>query len=151
MPGIGGIEATRLITNSTPTTKIIGVSSHVQPAFAKQIMKMGALGYVTKSSTKEELIDAILTVHNNGKYICEEMKNNIADEIFDDSKQIINSLTYSEIELINLLKQGYTAKDIAKQLSISESGVEACRARLMQKLKVKNKVALLHLINHNSI
>lgn len=70
LPGINGIEATELILKSCPGTKILGVSMHTQPAYVRKMMRVGAMGYVTKNSSCEEMCKAIMEIHNNRKYIC---------------------------------------------------------------------------------
>src|SRR6266481_4814504 len=98
LPGIDGIEATRQIRKTCPGVKILAVSLHTQPAYAKQIMKEGAMGYVTKNSTPAEMFRAIIDVHNGEKYICNEIKNNLADILMNTEKQSegINALTRRE-------------------------------------------------------
>jgi two-component system invasion response regulator UvrY len=77
LPGIDGLQATRLIKKSSPATKIIGVSLHTQPIFAEKMMENGASGYVTKTSSREELLNAITAVHKGEIYICQELQTNL--------------------------------------------------------------------------
>src|SRR5215471_20342347 len=70
--GINGIEATQQIRKFSPGSKILGVSLHTQPAYARKMMQKGAMGYVTKNSPKEEMFKAIIEVYNGKKYVCEE-------------------------------------------------------------------------------
>ena len=74
MSPINGFEATRKITELVPTTKIIGLSINNQPTYARNIMQLGAKGFVTKNSTSAEMITAIQTVYNGGNFVCEEIK-----------------------------------------------------------------------------
>jgi two-component system invasion response regulator UvrY len=74
MHPINGFEATRKIVTQNPTVKIIGMSVNNQPSYARNMLQLGAKGYVTKNSTKEEMASAITTVHNGGQFICEEVK-----------------------------------------------------------------------------
>jgi two-component system invasion response regulator UvrY len=74
LPGMNGLDATGHITRISPATRIIGVSLHAEPIFAEKMMELGASGYVTKNSGRDELIDAILLVHNGGQYVCEEVR-----------------------------------------------------------------------------
>jgi two-component system invasion response regulator UvrY len=75
MSPVNGFEATRKIRSQNPGVKIIGMSANNQPSYARNMLKLGAKGYVTKSSSKEEMAKAIIHVHNGGQYICEEVKN----------------------------------------------------------------------------
>ena len=73
MAPINGFEATRKILKNNPETKIIGLSVHKQPSYAKNILQLGAKGYVTKSSPHKEIIHAILEVSEGKEYICHEL------------------------------------------------------------------------------
>lgn len=73
MSPINGFEATRKILKQNPTTKIIGLSVHKQPSYAKNILQLGAKGYVTKSSPHKEIIQAIIHVAGGRDYICSEL------------------------------------------------------------------------------
>jgi len=75
LPGLDGIEATARISELSPRSKILGMSMHSQPAIAHTIMQKGALGYVTKNSSREEILHAILEVYAGRNYVCKEIKN----------------------------------------------------------------------------
>lgn len=75
MKPINGFEATRKIAQSQPGIKIIGLSINNQPTYARNLMKMGAKGYVTKNSSLEEMIKAIVTVNNGDTYVCDEVND----------------------------------------------------------------------------
>jgi len=74
MHPVNGFEATRKIVKQVPGVKIIGMSVNNQPSYARNMLQLGAKGYVTKNSSKEEMTNAILTVHNGGQFICEEVR-----------------------------------------------------------------------------
>jgi len=74
MHPINGFEATRKILNKRPSLKIIGMSVNNQPSYARNMLKLGARGFVTKDSPKQEMIDAIINVYNGGTYICEDLR-----------------------------------------------------------------------------
>ncbi len=151
MPTTSGFEATQRIRKISPSSRIIGVSMHSQPAYAKKMLQMGALGYVTKNSSKEEMITAILQVHDGNKYICEEIKNIIADQITEkDKSPTINALTEREMQIINQIKQGLSSKEIAAGLNISLKTVEVHRHNILKKLKLKNSASLVNFINSST-
>jgi DNA-binding NarL/FixJ family response regulator len=75
MKPMNGFEATKKITAETPTVKIIGMSINNQSAYVRKMFESGAKGYITKSSSKEEMIKAILEVYSGKTYVCDEMKN----------------------------------------------------------------------------
>ena len=109
MTPINGFDATRQILKNSPEAKIIGVSMHSMPAYAKRMLQLGALGYVTKNSSKEEMLKAILEVNEGRKYICEEVKNIVAQQELDDAtvpSTDMNMLSRRELDIINLIKEG---------------------------------------------
>jgi two-component system, NarL family, invasion response regulator UvrY len=80
MSPVNGFEATRKIAKSWPEVKIIGLSINNQPSYARNMMQLGAKGYVTKNSTAEEMMEAINTVVNGGTYLCKEIRKNISSK-----------------------------------------------------------------------
>jgi len=152
MTPVSGIEATQQIRKSLPDARIIAVSMHSQLAYVKKMLQIGARGYVTKNSSKEEMIKAILVVHEGGKYICDEIRNIISDQLLDDREASpdINVLTEREMQVINLIKECMSSKEIAKGLNISLKTVEVHRHNILKKLKLKNSASLVNFINTNS-
>lgn len=151
MTPFSGIEATRRIREVSPNTRIIGVTMHTQPTYAKKMLQLGASGYVTKNSSKEEMFNAILEVSRGNKYICEEIKELLAEAQEDPSAiAAINTLTEREMDVINLIKQGSSSKDISMRLDISIKTVEVHRHNILKKLKLKNAASLIHFMNSSS-
>lgn len=149
MSPVNGFDATKQIHKLSPESKIIAVSMHTMPAYAKRMLQLGAMGYVTKNSSKEEMIGAIVEVNNGKKYICEEVKNILAQqELDEDSEQTdMNNLSRRELDIIKLIKDGLSSKEIALQLDISLKTVEVHRYNILKKLKLKNTAALVNFIN----
>ncbi len=149
---ISGFDATERIRKVSPKTRVIGVSMHSQPAYAKKMLQIGARGYVTKNSSKEEMIMAILEVHAGNRYICDEIKNNISELVMDDNRDTpnVNALTEREIQIINLIKEGQSSKEIAANLNISLKTVEVHRHNILKKLKLKNSASLVNFINQST-
>lgn len=149
---ISGFEATEKIRRVSPQTKVIGVSMHSQPAYAKKMLQIGAKGYVTKNSSKEEMIKAILEVNDGSKYVCDEIKNNISELVLEENKDMpnVNALTEREIQIINLIKEGQSSKEIATSLNISLKTVEVHRHNVLKKLKLKNSASLVNFINQST-
>src|SRR5437762_10634291 len=119
LPGINGIEATQLIRKYSPGSKILGVSLHTQPTYARKMMQKGAMGYVTKNSSREEMFTAIIEVHNGRKYVCNEIKNILSENTFSGAEPAVglHSLSQREIEIISFVKKGSSSKEIAASLS----------------------------------
>ena len=148
LPGINGIEATQQIHKLLPGTKILAVSLHTQPSYAKEIMKKGAMGYVTKNSSKEEMFKAIIEIHNGRKYICNEIKDNLSELVLNEQQPSgINALTQREIEIINFIAKGKSSKEIAETLYLSVKTVEVHRYNILKKLKLKNSSALVAFVH----
>lgn len=74
MPNLNGFETTRTITEKNPNVKVIGISINNQPNYATKMLQSGASGYITKSSTLQEIVKAIHEVHEGRQYVCEEIK-----------------------------------------------------------------------------
>jgi DNA-binding NarL/FixJ family response regulator len=149
MSPVNGFDATKQILRISPDSKVIGVSMHTMPAYAKRMLQLGAMGYVTKNSSKEEMIAAIIEVSEGKKYICEEVKNILAQQELDESaaQGDMNNLSRREIDIIKLIKEGMSSKQIALELDISLKTVEVHRYNILKKLKLKNTAALVNFIN----
>lgn len=154
MAPMNGFEATAEISKVSPESKVIAVSMHSMPAYAKKMMQLGAMGYVTKNSSKEEMITAIVEVSKGKKYVCEEVKNILAQlELEEESEHggDMNALSRRELDIVKLLKEGLSSKEIAMQLDISLKTVEVHRYNILKKLKLKNTAALVNFINTKGI
>jgi DNA-binding NarL/FixJ family response regulator len=152
MVPFSGIEATRQIREVSPQSRVIGVTMHSQPAYAKKMFQIGASGYVTKNSSREEMVKAILEVSQGNKYVCDEIKELISETNEDNSSQsAISSLTEREMDVINLIRQGSSSKDISAKLEISIKTVEVHRHNILRKLGLKNAASLIHFMNSSTM
>jgi two-component system invasion response regulator UvrY len=153
LPGINGMEATLLVKKYSPGSKIICVSMHTQPAYTRRVMQNGAMGYVTKSSSKEEMITAILEVYNNRKYICNDIKNLLSEQILGEDEKAagLNSLSAREMDIISHVRKGLSSKEIAALLAISVKTVEVHRYNILKKLNLKNVAALVNYVNNSQL
>lgn len=153
MTPFSGMEATRRIREVWSQSRIIGVTMHSQPSYARKMMQIGASGYVTKNSSREEMMEAIVTVHQGDKYICSEIKDIMSDQ--SERKPVaalarINSLTEREMEIINLIKKGHSSREISNALDISLKTVEVHRHNILKKLKLNNAASLVNFMNTRS-
>lgn len=154
MTPVNGFEATKLIRKYVPATKIIGMSMHSMPAYARRMLQSGAQGYVTKNSTKEELFEALLEVQKGNKFICEEVKNILAHQELDESGDAgpdLNVLSRRELDVVQLIKEGLSSKEIAQKLELSLKTVEVHRYNILKKLHLKNTAALVNFINSQGL
>jgi DNA-binding NarL/FixJ family response regulator len=149
MAPMSGFDVLKQIRKYSPGSKIIGVSMHSQPAYAKKMLRLGAKGYVTKNSPRQEMLEAIAEVSNNHIYICQEVKNILSDQLLngDQVNPDINNLSDREMQIVRALKEGMSSKEIASELNISLKTVEVHRHNILKKLKLKNTVSLINFIN----
>ncbi len=147
MPDLNGIEATRQILNEEPGARVIALSMHADRRFVTGILKAGAAGYLLKDCAFGELIDAIRTVVA-GKYYLSE---GIADVVVKDyinqlsegqSALSADLLTIREREVLQLLAEGHSTKEIAATLHLSVKTVESHRQKIMQKLNIHSVAGL---------
>lgn len=154
MSPVNGFEATKLVRKYSPGSKIIGISMHSMPAYARRMLQIGAMGYVTKNSSKDELLKAIVEVNSGKKYICDEVKNILAQQELEDEgggTPDMNVLSRREIDIVQLIKEGLSSKEIALRLDISLKTVEVHRYNILKKLSLKNTAALVNFINAHGL
>lgn len=153
MTPVNGFDATRQIRKFSPGSKVIGISMHTMPAYARRMLQMGAMGYVTKNSSKDEMITAIVEVNSGKKYVCDEVKSILAHQQLeeDDKQPDMNVLSRREIDVVQLIKEGLSSKEIALRLDISLKTVEVHRYNILKKLSMKNTASLVNFINANGL
>lgn len=153
MSPLNGFDILKMIRKLAPGSKVIAVSMHSQPSYAKKMLRMGARGYVTKNSPRQEMLDAIKEVYNGQIYVCQEVKNIISVQMLgeDESLPGLNQLSEREIEVINLIRDGLSSKEIAARLNIAIKTVEVHRHNILKKLKVKNIASLINYINASGL
>jgi two-component system, NarL family, response regulator NreC len=142
MPDLNGIEATRQIVKLMPKSKIIGLSMHSTKKFVMEMFKAGASGYLLKDCEFDELVNAIRTVAEGKTYICPAINDILIATAMGDNKNdkesAFSALTQREREVLQLLSEGKTTKQIAHVLHISPKTVEAHRLNIMNKLDIDN-------------
>lgn len=133
------------IRKKYPQLKILSFSETNNPFKIKQLFHIGIQGFLLRTAKREELVAAIDSVTDSKLYIQEEIKNRITDYSLGlgSRKKQNTALTRREIEVLQLIIEEYTTKEIAKELFISEDTVETHRAHLIRKLDVKNTAGLV--------
>ncbi|MEE9190309.1 MAG: response regulator transcription factor [Candidatus Neomarinimicrobiota bacterium] len=147
MPNLNGIQATSQIKRKSPDTRILVLSRHKNDEYVLQSIRAGADGYLIKNSAPAELIDAIYSVHQNKGYLSPAISKIIIDDYFTKSDKFSGEdkqslLTEREHEVLQLLAEGHSTKDIAKKLFISVNTVATHREHIFDKLNLKNIVEL---------
>ena len=146
MPLVSGLEVVRYIKKHDLKPKAIIISMYDDIGLANQILQEGAWGYLTKSVNEMELFDAITSVISGNIYICEEIKSKQ-----ENSKMDKLTLSTREIEVLRLLINGLTTKQIANALFISSHTVESHRKNLLKKTATKNTPELIHYVASKNI
>jgi two-component system, NarL family, invasion response regulator UvrY len=145
MEPLDGFEVLKIIRKLSPLSKIIGLTMRSEPANVKKFFRLGAKGYVTKNSPRDELIHAIEEVNKGNTYICAEVKALLVQKTIGDDSAApdLSSLSDSELKVLSLLCGGESSKDIAVKFGIAVKTVEVHRHNILKKLKVKNTIALI--------
>jgi DNA-binding NarL/FixJ family response regulator len=147
MPELNGIEATRQIIAQSPAAKVIILSMHADRRYVIGALEAGASGYVTKSCSLKELVAAIRTVYENKKYLSPEVSSIVIEKSLGRFKENTpassTALTKREREVLQLLAEGKTVKEIAFDLTVSIKTVHTHRTKVMKKLKVNNISSLI--------
>lgn len=160
MPKLTGIEATKVIKERFPETKMLVLSMHEDEQYVLEILKSGANGYILKTAGKDELVTAIRVVAGGDDFYSPKISKMMIDKYlaitssddttdFGDSQDIL--LTKREKEILRLIAAGLTAKKISEQLFISPRTVDTHRTNLMRKLDIKNTAGLVRFAIENNI
>ena len=147
MAPIDGFEILKLISKISPKSKVITVTMHNQTALVRKMMNGGAKGYITKNSSAQEFLQGVEIVMEGGQYLCKEVRNALATQMLVGERSKIDLLTRREIEIMKLLREGLSSKEIAAKLSLTPKTVEVHRYNILKKLDVKNTIAAIELAN----
>lgn len=153
MPGMGGLEALRRIRSHHPQARVLALSAHDDPMHARRALREGALGFLSKRSAPEALIEAVTTVGAGRRYIDVALAQKLALADLDGgSKSPIERLSEREFEVFVRLARGETVQRIAEDLRLSASTVGTHLYNIKQKLEVVNQSELTLLaIRHGLI
>jgi DNA-binding NarL/FixJ family response regulator len=155
MPRMDGIEAARKISALWPDIGIIGLSMFDEEELIIEMLEAGAKGYLVKNADKAEVIDAIKTVYQQEPYYCKQTSNRLAQMIAKSkynpySRKKLVTFTDKELEIIHLICEENTNKEIAEKLYLSIRTVEGHRLRILEKMNVKNSIGLVvYAIQHD--
>lgn len=148
MPGLSSFEATRQIKKNRPDTKVLFLTMYDDEDYLVEGMEVGASGYVLKDSPAQQLVAAIREICNGGSYLSPRMLSQLVDD-FRTRIQSSNrtprfaTLTTREREVLKMLAEGSSVKDIAGDLTLSVKTIEAHKFNLMRKLDIHNKAHLV--------
>lgn len=142
LPGVSGIEAMRRILARCPTQRVLMFSMYDDTIFASRALEAGARGYVSKASAPEVLVDAISAVARGERYLSPDVQKVVAQHPSLQANAMINILTAREFEVLRLLAQGDTVKQIGEKLGLSEKTVANHQSSIRDKLGARNAVQL---------
>jgi two-component system, NarL family, response regulator NreC len=144
MPDGDGIEATAHILGDCPTVRVVGLSRHSDPGYARRLFEAGAVGYVVKKTSVEELVNAIRVVVAGGVYVDSVMKPLLSDRPFGmaNARQQ-GALTDREADVLRQIARGRSNKEIALDLKISVKTVEYHKARCSAKLHLGSRADIV--------
>ncbi len=146
MPGMGGIEATRLVRERYPGTRVLILSQYNDPQYVLPLLRAGASGYLLKDALGNDLLSAVRAVAKGETFLCPSVAKMLTDEIRQPAGSRLDSpesLTPREQQILEHITQGQTSARIAEALSISVNTVEWHRANLMSKLGVHTVAELV--------
>ena len=136
MPELNGIEATRRLATSVPRARVVALSMHKDSVYVREILRAGARGYLLKDSGAADLVAAIRAVASGESYLSPAVSNAVLDDYRKHATNPIDLLTSREREVLQLLAEGKTNKEIAGVLNLSVYTVEAHRGRILEKLNL---------------
>jgi DNA-binding NarL/FixJ family response regulator len=151
MPGLNGIEATRRLAASAPHTRVIALSMHKDSVYVREILRAGARGYLLKDSGADDLVNAIRAVARGDSYLSPAVSNAVLDDYRRHVTNPIDLLTSREREVLQMLAEGKTNKEIAGVLNLSVYTVDAHRGRIMEKLNLHSINDLVRFALRNGV
>lgn len=159
MPEKDGLEVLRELHGKALPFKIIVLSSYDDLKLVREVMKLGASGYMTKQCAGDNIVEAIQVVNNGEEYFCKTVSEKIFSTFAKNNPKVntgasafSTNLTDRELDIIRLISLEYSGKEISEELFISQHTVESHRKNLMKKLDAKTTVGLVkYAIKHNLV
>lgn len=143
MPELNGIEATRRIMESAPHTRILALSMHKDSVYVREILRAGARGYLLKDSIDVDLLAAVRAVAKGEGYLSPAVSDSVLSDYRKHVTDPLDLLSSREREVLQLIAEGKTNKDIATSLNLSVYTVDAHRGRIMEKLNLHSTSELV--------
>ena len=148
MPELNGMEVTRQALQRSPATRVIVLSMHANEGYVTQALRNGALGYVLKDSSLEELVEAVRTVLLDRRFLSASISERMIEVYIQNEKAAsvddpYETLTNREREVLQMVAEGHSSTEIAGRLTISARTVETHRSNLMRKLSLGNQTELI--------
>lgn len=153
MPTIDGLEVVARLHADHPEKPLLILTMHEEEQYVIRAIEAGAMGYITKKSAPEQLVEAIRKVHTGSRYITEAVAEVLAFKVARGGrgKSLLDSLSNREMQVLRRLAQGYTNREIAEAYRISIKTVDTYRFRLLKKLNLRNNAELSRFAIQNKI
>ena len=146
MPGMDGWEVTRRLKKTNPEIKIMVLSALSTEPFPARVLQLGAMGYLTKESSMDEMVLAIRKVFQGERYVSMAIAQKMAiNSLQPPEESPFDRLSEREMQVMLMLARGLTVQTIAKSLFLSSKTVNGYRYRMFEKLAIKNDVELIYL------
>ena len=143
MPGLSSFEAARQIRKNHPKTKVLFLTMYDDQDYVTQGMAVGASGYILKDCSSAELVRGLRDALNGGNYVSAPILSQLVDTFRSQAKSANSALSARECEVLKMLAEGTSVKEIACHLDLSVKTVEAHKFNLMRKLDIHNKAQLV--------
>ncbi len=148
MPVMDGLEALKRLRLETPNIRVIILTIHYEKAIIQKMLDYGAMGYLLKTVSRNEILEAIRKVHSGKIYVCDNATSSLLEKEKIENKtleieEITEALTPRETEILKLISGGYSNTEIGNMLYISPRTVDTHRTNIMKKLNVKNIAGLI--------
>lgn len=151
MPDLNGIEATRQICDELPHVKVVALSMHKDSVYVREILRAGARGYLLKESEDEDLLKAIRSVHRGEAFLSPAISDAVLTDYRRHVTNPVDLLTSREREVLSLIAEGKTNKEIANLLNLSVYTVESHRGSVMEKLNLHSAGDIVRFAIRNGI
>ncbi|MBX7224527.1 MAG: response regulator transcription factor [Chitinophagales bacterium] len=160
MPILNGVDTMKILKDKFPGIKVIMLTMYNELRLIKELLEIGARGYILKNISREDLLKALDTVISGKPYLDPNVQEKMiqamagSDEEKDDAEdaKLVENITTRELEILQLIALGLTSQEISNRLYISKNTVETHRKNLLSKLNVKNTAALLkYAYKHNLV
>lgn len=151
MPEMDGIEATKMLKKDHPDVKVLILTMHDEKSIIQMLMDIGADGYILKNASQQELLAGIQTVLNGKHHFSPEVTMALLREEPEAGAELRSLLTEREIEILKLIAEGLSNKEIGEKLFISHRTVDTHRTNLMRKLEVSNIAGLIRFAIKHSL
>lgn len=152
IPGRSGIDIICDIKIKAPNTKILMHTMHPEDRFAVQALRAGASGYITKNNASKSLVEALRKICDGRKYISSDLAEQLATELeMNYERPLHESLSTREFEVLRLIAQGKSVRNIAEILSISANTVSSYKSRIMEKMRMKTNAEIIRYTIENKL